>query len=217
MRILHVSDTHGTWPELIDPSTYDIIVHSGDGLPNRTRGNLDIEPKYQANWVGHHAKRFKRWIGDKPFLYLRGNHDFIDPCSILRAHGIEARGITNTRQEVNGVGFYGFPFVPYMCGEWFGELQIPEMASAMSTVVERCNAGEIDVLVTHAPIYGLLDRGYGEHCGNRVLNYALDYQLQRMPRALLHGHIHEDHGLAEYAGMVVSNAATTQRIVELSR
>jgi Icc-related predicted phosphoesterase len=34
-------------------------------------------------------------------------------------------------------------------------------------------------------------------------------------KAILHGHIHESHGVATWNGIIVSNAATTQQVIEL--
>ena len=88
MLLCHVSDTHGFFPDL--PPEAEVIVHSGDGMPNSSRGNLKVEPRFQSEWVRKNVETYKKWLGGRPLIYLEGNHCFIDPISILREAGIDA-------------------------------------------------------------------------------------------------------------------------------
>jgi predicted phosphodiesterase len=54
VKILHISDTHGRMPEL--RGEHDVIVHSGDMLPNRSFGISAIEETFQRYWVEEHAR-----------------------------------------------------------------------------------------------------------------------------------------------------------------
>lgn len=49
VKLTHISDTHGMLPRILQSSS--IIVHSGDFLPNCTRGKRVIEEKYQEAWL----------------------------------------------------------------------------------------------------------------------------------------------------------------------
>lgn len=213
VKILHISDTHGLLPEPI--GDWDVVVHSGDMMPNRSYGVRPVEVPFQRLWIEDNAPRFHARYWTKPFLYCPGNHDYHDPTPHMRALGIDARLICNNEALVDGVRFWGFPWVPqfydwnWMCGP-------AERREHLKPAVELMESAELDVLVAHGPMYGVLDRNAdGERCGSRVLRETLQ-TVKRAPRALLHGHIHESHGLQAWSrGMLVSNAATTQRIVEI--
>jgi Icc-related predicted phosphoesterase len=213
LKLIHVSDTHGTLPLLMGDAS--LVVHSGDGLPNQTRGGPG-EPEFQRHWVRANAERFRAWLDGRTLLYCRGNHDFICPCETLNQFDIDARPLTNRRQVYDGVQFYGFPYVNPIAGEWFGELDFPDMCHALAPVLGMIDDGEIDVLVAHAPPYGILDLASpGQRHGNRVMADAFAYKLTRVPKLYLCGHIHEAHGTSECLGVTVSNAATTQRVLEV--
>lgn len=201
-----------------------MIVCSGDMLPNQTRGNRIIEPKFQKSWVVDHLDEFVAWIGGKTFFLCRGNHDFFDPTPILRSAGIAAYDITEKYKKFNGLNFYGFPFIPYMDNEWSFELLPQPMIEKVDQLSRRINDGTIDILVAHCPIYGILDRRWddGRSYGNSVMKNAFEYKIDVWPKAYLCGHMHEDNGLAELANpanpdeiMIISNAATTTRIIEV--
>ena len=213
MKIIHVSDTHGIFPRL--PSGHDLVVHSGDLMPNRTRGNRDIEFSYQKNWLLRNVNRFREWLDGRPMIFCRGNHDFSPLVQdILRDHKCDVTEITNKLYEFQGLRFYGFPYVNYMCGEWNFESTETELAD----YVGRLPWGKIDVMVAHAPIAGVLDQCYGDHIGIGAMNTAFSFGWARetWPKAYLHGHAHEAFGVDSIDGMLVSNAATIVREVEIT-
>lgn len=213
MRILHLSDTHGRMPEL--ERDFDVVVHSGDLLPNRSYGIRPIEETFQRYWLEENAPKFPPSYWLKPLLVCPGNHDFIDPTPILRSFGIDARLLCNGALGVSGVGFYGFPWTPtfydwnWMCGP-------DEMREHLSPAVELMSQGAIDVFVGHGPMYGVLDRNAdGERCGSKVVRDVMR-DVRHPPKLFLHGHIHEAAGVQTWSrGILVSNAATTQRIVTI--
>lgn len=217
MLTSHVSDTHGYFPDLHKEA--EIIIHSGDLCPNKTRGNRSIEIPYQSEWVKGNAKTFKDWIGDRPFLLSYGNHDFSPYiCRILQLEGINAINITNTKVTLNGVRYFGFPHIPYIEGEWNCESTVPQMQKEIRRLKDELESG-IDILVAHSPIAGILDLNSDyERCGNRqmadLFNYMLDDKF--WPKAYLCGHIHQDHGISSLGDMIISNAATTVNLIEVS-
>lgn len=215
MRVLHVSDTHGRIPDRY-PEPYDAFVHSGDMLPNLPQWPMRVldQQQYQRNWVTRNAGALRGWIGDKPFLFCMANHDYWDPCEQMRDMGIDARSLTHSVVECGGLKFTGFPWINPV-GGWNWELEAPEMAERVDRLVGMTNCGEVDVWVCHSPPHGILDVAFGQHLGIVPMTNALVYALYRKPLAYLCGHIHESHGTAEYDGIKFSNAATTQRIVEL--
>lgn len=193
----------------------DVIVHSGDLLPNRSFGFSAIEETFQPCWLETEADRLRAWIGSRPFLFCPGNHDFVDPVPYLRAAGVDARSICDSFLDVDGVGFYGFPWVPIF-GSWNWMANSAERRHRLAPAVDLLNQGAIDVFVGHGPMYGVLDRnGNEERCGSHVVREALQ-DVRHPPKLFLHGHIHEAAGLIGWSrGVIVSNAACTQRVLEV--
>ncbi len=207
MKVCHVSDTHG-YPI---PLSHDgeAVLHTGDLLPNKTRGIDIIEVSYQQMWVEQHMRKFKNWIGDRPFLFVPGNHDYYDPIPAMVAAGIDARDMRG-HSTFAGLSFYGYDQVPYFTGEWNRE--------ASESMIERSFCPErADVIMAHSPIYGVLDRNAeGIRCGSWAIRGALQSEHAYAPKWYLHGHIHEAAGLQGWSrGTMVSNAATTTRLIEL--
>lgn len=208
VRILHISDTHGTFPILRDLDTVDLIVHSGDLLPNKTRGDRNIEPTFQHKWVLDRLHTFADWTQGKAVLYCAGNHDFYDPCG-------ELQGWTNITGDMcitHGLTFYGFPYVPYFTGEWNYELHHFERASKFNP------PKAVDVIVSHCPPYGALDTNRNvQHIGDSILHNAISYDDRlKNCQAILCGHAHEcGGGLETVGGILISNAATSQRIITI--
>lgn len=222
LRIMHVSDTHGNFPRLY--GKFDVIVHTGDLFPNSHHvfnGNRAAEAAFQEQWLRDQMPEFKKWLNGHPILYVPGNHDFLSSVILekdLRSEGVEAFDLTDKMLTFQGVNFYGFPYIPAINGRWNYEREIPEMQKEVQNMVAELNKQYIDVLVCHAPMYKCLDLSLGNQIlGSTVISHALDYQVSKdmLPAFYLHGHIHEAHGIAVRNGILISNAATTQHIIEV--
>jgi Icc-related predicted phosphoesterase len=191
-------------------------------LPNHRPRLKRQEPLFQRDWIREHGEDFKEWIGDKPFLFCAGNHDYYNEiCSELCDLKINAIDITNKIVEIDGKKFYGFPYVPYI-GVWNWELIEKDMRTKVQELVDIINMFKIDVLVAHCPPYGILDMNHeGHHIGNVAMSNAMSFNFKHIPKLYLCGHCHGDNGIyniplglnKDY--MLISNAATTQRIVEI--
>lgn len=222
MRICHISDTHGIFPDL--NGRFDIIVHSGDFFPNSQaiiNGNKIEESIFQKKWLEEKIDNIQDMVSNKPLLFILGNHDFIDPNImelILQSAGINAISISEKPVLFNQVCFYGFPYIPYIKGVWNYELSVPEMQIKVNEMANVINANYIDVLVCHSSIYKCLDLSWGNvSLGSTVIANMLDYKIDKdmMPSYYLHGHIHEATGISYRNDMVISNAATIQQIIEV--
>lgn len=246
MIICHGSDWHGCraknedgiitsiFPDIKED--FDVFIMSGDMLPNGTWGanrkskELPFEKKFQENWVRLYANDLKKCIHDKPFLFSSGNHDFINPCEILKEYGINAIDLDNKVVEFMGFNFYGFPFIPMMENHWNFERNSNDMRCEVLMMEKRLqDAGKfdsLDILVAHCPLNGILDLTspqYGsEHAGNSHMNSFLSYQLPKLPALYCCGHIHEQgsktatlDSFERNFSMLISNAATTYNILEL--
>lgn len=213
MKILHVSDTHGWLDPLVGDA--DLVVHSGDFMPNKSFANKVIETAYQPRWVEENIEKIRAWLGGRRLLMTNGNHDYIDPTPLLRAAGMDAT-LLHGALEVDGVRFWGHPWTPAFWG-WNWMCGPVEMEERLFPASERMAVGVIDVFVSHGPMYGVLDRNAsGERCGCKVLRETMQ-DAKYKPKLLLHGHIHEANGVVGWAGgMIVSNAATGQRVLTLT-
>ncbi len=212
LTVCHVSDSHG-W--LGDPllGDFDVVVHSGDFLPNRTRGILNIERPFQEQWIRANAVKINAWLRHRPVLITHGNHDFINSVPVLESIGVEAYCLDDQRVEFGGHVFYGFPHVPHFTGEWNYETSDRELKARLDAI----DPEGVEVLVAHSPIFGVLDRNaQGQRCGSTPMRKWLQ-NLPHVPEHYLCGHIHESNGRMLWSrGIHVSNAATTQRLITLT-
>ncbi len=221
MKFAHISDNHRNLPEL--PKEAEFVVASGDFLPDCPYvgvSPLDMRSKkYQRNWVGGKDKAMAKWLDGRPFIFCAGNHDiFQGLCDVLKHRGVDARDITNSSTELNGIRFAGFPYIPAIFGSWNFEKTDYAMSESLHNFHTNLILpnGMPDVLVFHAPPFGVLDLEDGKHFGNRMLTeYIENNWRHNLPKWLLCGHIHDSHGLAEAFGMKISNAATTVHLLEI--
>lgn len=134
-----------------------------------------------------------------PVLTVRGNMDaqeierLIESCpNVISLHQREV--------TITGVRFVGMggtipvPFLSRIC------LQEKQMIAAMDHLIHRDS-----VLVAHPPPYGTLDEGFGNiHAGSRGLRRLL---LEKQPKLLICGHIHEKPGWALIEKTTVVNGS----------
>ncbi len=180
MKILHLSDTHGWHRRLGDLPATDVVVHSGDS----TMSGSEAEAIDFLNWFCGLPHRHK--------IFICGNHD-----ACLYGAGIDGLDgnvhyLCNSGVEIDGVRFYGVPMF---------------MADCISKRQNRHYAAipdHTDVLITHAPPYGILDFDDKVHYGSEEL---LRRVIAVAPRLHLFGHIHRQYGLTDNGVTRFSNGA----------
>ena len=214
MRILHISDTHSLLPKL--KGNFDIVVHSGDIFPNFGY-SIDKEKEFQLRWLETNIPYFKEWLQDKPFLFVPGNHDHVNPLLVelvLNSNNIYSIFLKEEILTFKNYNFYGFPHVPYINGSFSYELCVSEMKYKVDKMVSASKNMKIDVLVAHAPLANILDlTEYNIHIGNTIMSNALTYETN--VDYYFSGHCHSSHGITKVGNMLVSNAALTQHIIEV--
>lgn len=180
MKILHLSDTHNRHRSLRNLPEADVVVHSGDFC-----------------MVGSEAEAidFMNWFCDLPYahkIFICGNHDDCLYGANIGGLDSNVHYLCNSGVEIDGVRFYGVPMFMEDC---FSERQQHN--------IENIPAGT-DVLITHSPIYGVLDF-------DDKLNYGDEQLLAKVmeihPQLHLFGHIHTQHGIVIEHGMKFSNGA----------
>lgn len=215
MKIYHLSDTHG-WGFWDHPlPDVDVVVHTGDLFPNITRGIVEREVPFQTAWLQRFLDPIRKWLGNRPLIYVPGNHDYIELADFL-----PATRATLTPVQVAGLQWIGFREIPYIAGEWAGEVRTPEMAAIISDIFDGDSglSAPGDILLSHAPPAGIFDSDRpGVHYGIPALATALQYRTHRFQAALF-GHVHQaSYSQVRIMDTIYSNAAyTTGGIVELA-
>ena len=134
---------------------------------------------------------FNDWLGALPHrhrLVVAGNHDwpFQRTPAEARATLSAATYLEDEGVELDGLRCWGSPWNPRFFNRAFN---LPR-GEPLARVWRRVPAG-VDLLVTHTPPKGILDRAWLGHVGCE----ALAAELPRIrPRLHLFGHIHEARG-----------------------
>lgn len=169
----------------------------------------DWEEERQKELIAKLAPSFRKdhlASPDAPVVVCRGNHDFTDLAPLFGGEVYEI-GEDPTWHEVRGVVFGGFRGINYIAGEWSDELFPESWEHRAARLSDR-----IDVLVTHAPPYGVLDWHDGEHLGATALIRYIQKRTSSSGstplRAHCFGHIHEQMGSVRIEDVMFSNAAT---------
>ncbi len=180
MTILHLSDTHGWHRRLRDLPEADIIVHSGDFCIAGTE---------------EEAMDFMEWFCNLPYehkIFIAGNHDDCLYGSNIEGLDNNVHYLCNSGIDINGVRFYGIPMFMQDC---LSKKQLTNYSSIPK---------DTDILITHAPPYGILDYDDG-------VNYGSEELLIKMGtvnlKAHLFGHIHSQYGEEVINGIKFSNGS----------
>jgi predicted phosphohydrolase len=188
MRIVCLSDTHDMHDRVAVPAG-DVLLHAGDATMMGTPAQIAA---------------FDAWLATLPHAHkivIAGNHDWLferDPAfarSLIR----HATYLEDSLATVAGLRIWGSPWQPWFYDWAFNLPRGPEIAAKWA----RIPAG-IDVLVTHGPPAGILDRtSRGEAVGCADLRAELG---RIAPRLHVFGHVHEGWGTAEVDGIRFVNA-----------
>jgi predicted phosphodiesterase len=202
MKLVATSDTHFPVVDGLIPDA-DIFVHCGDLM----------QSGYESEW-----KPCLEWIAKLPHklkYMVHGNHDF-HPFNYpgpalqdLRSIGVTVLGYPGNsryyKQELpNGMIIGGCPHVTGLDRWAFNatEKQIEDFLEHL---------GEVDILVTHSPPYGYLDKiaYFNEHIGVKAFN---EYLNKWKPKYMFCGHVHEGYGaIVHPSGTTIFNVAMCDR------
>ena len=188
MIVAHASDLHSNLLPLkdVDKAKIDLFIFSGDFFPNITRGNIETEINFQTNWFKNNQDTIFKYLGNKPVINVDGNHDFVSLGELLIRHGYAGEVYQINENEIiefKGLKFAGHGYIPWIEGEWRGELRTPEMTKIVDKVWDL---GFADVLVTHTAPAGILAGPWG--CN--VLANRLAYRDHMFTHHFF-GHVHQ--------------------------
>ena len=156
-RFFAFSDTHGMYRRLVVPDETDILICAGDACEGFAPDEL---------------KDFFAWyvsIPAKLRIFAAGNHDMVFDLQPDYARSLVPDGIVlleNEEMVFEGIRIHSVAARPYL--------------KSPTTLPEG-----IDILVTHGPAYGHLDRG----AGDKDLFLAI---AKARPKYHIFGHVHEE-------------------------
>lgn len=188
MRLVCLSDTHNRHDDLDVPDG-DVLLHAGDFTGRGTAAEVEAFGIFLAQLPHRHK------------VVVAGNHDFLFQQEPERARALlgDVTYLQDSGTEVAGLSVWGSPWQPWFHDWAFNLPRGSALAEKWALV-----PGGFDVLVTHGPPLGILDRtARGERVGCEELLRA---RARIRPRLHLFGHIHEAYGVQEEAGILSVNA-----------
>jgi Icc-related predicted phosphoesterase len=189
MICVAVSDTHNQ-AEAVPIPEGDVLIHAGD----LTMQGSPVELVQAARWLGSIRGRFRAVIA------IPGNHDFVAQRNPLWAKALfQGHGVTLLIDEprvVDGVKFYGSPWQPWFYDWAFNFPKADDGKAARKKWAEIPH--DTDVLVTHGPPYGILDKTFGGEDTRVGCAHLLEAIQRRRLQAHVFGHIHESFGTELY-------------------
>ena len=172
-----------------------------------------FEKKFTKRGRTHGLRHFfPKNCRDNPVVCVRGNHEFTDLGPMFGGDVFEIHGPEESR-TIHDLKFGGFRGVPVLAYEWSDEKEQCDFDELVDTLPL-----DLDVVVTHAPPWGILDLAYGtERIGIQPLASWIQKVAynEKHPKLFCFGHAHYPHQIVELGNMVFSNAATTKRVIEV--
>lgn len=217
MKIWHISDTHSKHAQLT-PQVCDVIVHSGDFSNSR---QLDKSRSEIADFIEWFAA-----LDAQHKVLVPGNHDMALFHKRYLADEIPSNIIylDNEQVVIEGVKFYGSPFTPTHGGTWAWATARDKLHVYWDAIPEDTN-----VLITHGPPMGVLDKAWRYDAVSTTESTAMKYIEQTgcrnlmtrvmliKPQAHLFGHLHNmrdiyNAGTAKISGIdtIFSNASCVE-------
>ena len=167
------------------------MLHAGDF----TRRGTEAEVRAFGEFLARLPHREK--------VVVAGNHDFLFESEPERARELlgDVIYLQDSGVRVAGLEVWGSPWQPWFHDWAFNLPRGAALGEKWALVPEG-----LDVLVTHGPPFGVLDRVWD---GRRVGCEELARALERIrPRLHLFGHIHEAYGTRRENGVLSVNACT---------
>jgi Icc-related predicted phosphoesterase len=191
MQLVLISDTHGYHHDLKLPSG-DVLLHTGD-VSRRGRESEVVD--------------FLTWFAKQNYTYkifIAGNHDFFfEQESPEKVAAMIPEGViylNDSGVTIEGIQFWGSPVQPRFFDWAFNRDRGADINRHWQLIPP-----DVDVLLTHGPPHGILDRTTdGQEVGCEML---LKRVGEVKPQLAVFGHIHEGYGMVEKDGVVYVNAS----------
>lgn len=199
MKLTFLSDTHSKhkYIPMDHFSGGDILLHTGD---------------ISSMGYEHEIKAFLRWFASIPNythkVFIAGNHDwgFQQNPTLIKEIMWEFNGKITYLQDsyvvIDGVKIYGAPWQPEFYNWAFN---LPRNGEELEYVWNKI-PNDTDILLTHGPAYGYVDRVIGQyqHLGcEKLINRILEVK----PQIHACGHIHSGNGVMNNEWTTFINAS----------
>lgn len=189
-----ISDTHNRHEEMSIPDG-DILIHAGDAT---SRGSFQELARF-AEWMRKQPHRHKIFCGGNHDIGLQDEpgltHQLFDGWCNLLIH---------REVEIEGLRFFGSPWT-----QFFHNWAYNYNSAEALMIWDKIPAG-IDVLITHGPPKGILDK-LGPKGSEPGANAGCHFLLQAVdrvrPRLHTFGHIHTGRGWMKANGTTFVNAS----------
>ncbi len=175
-----ISDLHGFYPPL---EGGDLLIIAGD----LTARDSIFEHYQFFQWMEHQKY--------KTVIYIAGNHDgFIEKKLNINETTHDIRYLEDSMTIVDDLKVWGSPWTPTFYDWHFMKNRGAQIKEKWDLIPD-----DIDILITHGPPYGILDKVKYSSRGNKFGHAGcaeLRIALERIqPRLHVFGHIHEGYGL----------------------
>jgi Icc-related predicted phosphoesterase len=210
MDIVCISDTHTKHNELTIPEC-DMIIHAGDASHN------SIQLTKFLDWYSALPIKYK--------IFVAGNHDeevervgyeyFYQLCADKGIIYLEDTSIT-----IEGVKIHGSPW-----SVTFGDYAFMADDLDLSELAWDGIPCDTNILITHGPAYGILDKvnnnwieNRDQHVGSKTLKEAINnLRLAKQLKYHIIGHIHEAYGYYNHNDYETYNCSIYQYNRELNK
>ena len=190
MKIVTISDTHCMHRE-VDVPDGDVLIHAGDMTGRGEMERLldfcewmnELPHKHKIVIAGNHDFCFENWRRDEAIRMMEEVAVYLEDSSVV----------------IDGVKFYGSPWQPEFC-DWAFNLPRGEALREVWSKIEA----DTDVLITHGPPLGILDKCPGGNVGDEELAKAIDGLNLKYH---IFGHIHEGYGTTKAGEVTHINAS----------
>lgn len=190
MRIVCLSDTHGQHSGVRLPEG-DLLIHAGDLSARGTREEIISF----LQWFSRLPHRYKVFTG--------GNHDFFlekHPAIFRILVPDNCHYLEDSPVVIEGITIWGSPITPFFFDWAFNRHRGAAIQKHWDMIPPHT-----DILVTHGPPLGILDRtAKGVAVGCEHLQQKVG---EIKPRLHVFGHIHEAAGMVQRAGTTFVNAS----------
>lgn len=188
MRIVCMSDSHGFHKKLNVPDG-DVFIHAGD---------FSMRAQIQ------HVQEFARWMNSLPHkhkIVVPGNHDIAcetNSRSMTKDMFGSVVYLDHEYHQVEGIMVFGSPYTSAIANPSDWSFDYPRGGHRGFRLWDQVLHGDrMDILVTHGPAYGILDRvldphfGEDPHVGEKGISNIIE---KHKPKVHIFGHIHEGYG-----------------------
>jgi Icc-related predicted phosphoesterase len=192
IKIVAISDVHCRFKKLIIPEC-DILISCGD---------------YSFRGLDDEVRLFHEWLHRQPakhVISVQGNHEKLVEKDFERSRQIALKAcprvyfIDEGLIELEGLRIWCSAITPYFCDWAWNRYRGQEIKEHWDKI-----PNDIDILVTHGPPYGILDKVVKQHpAGHKVDTFLgcvdLLEKIEQIPTLKHHffGHIHEGYGHEE--------------------